>query len=103
MANPSAVVQLLRNRGHEFGPHVGDAVGLFGAIEIRHRAGPVMLDTDYEVTGQVVSVGASPRTEYVWYDTTARDASGAPVATMRMQLRWMTASSPLYGTPSAHG
>lgn len=103
VANPSAVVQLLRNRGHEFGPHVGDAVGLFGAIEIRHRAGPVMLDTDYEVTGQVVSVGASPRTEYVWYDTTARDASGAPVATMRMQLRWMTASSPLYGAPSAHG
>lgn len=97
VANPSSVVQLLRNRGDEFGPHIRAAVGLFGAIEIRHVNGPVMLDTEYEVTGQVVAVGASPRTEYVWYDTEARDEAGRVVAAMRMQLRWMTASSPLYG------
>ena len=97
IANPSAVVQLLRNRGGEFGPHVGQAVGLFGAIEIRHRAGPVFLDREYEVDGEVMAVGASPRTEFVWYDTRALDASAGVVATMRMQLRWMTASSPLYG------
>jgi hypothetical protein len=96
VANPSSVVRLLRNRGHEFGPHTRDAVGLFGAIEIRHHEGPVMLDTEYEVTGEVVAAGASPKTEYVWYDTTARDSAGRPVASMRMQLRWMTASSPLY-------
>ncbi len=96
VANPSSVVQLLRNRGHEFGPHIRDAVGLFGAIEIRHHAGPVMLDTEYEVTGEVVAAGASPKTEYVWYDTTARDPAGRAVASMRMQLRWMAASSPLY-------
>jgi hypothetical protein len=97
IANPSAVVQLLRNRGGEFGPHVAQAVGLFGAIEVRHRAGPVFLDRDYEVEGEVVSVGASPRTEFVWYDTRALDSNGGVVASMRMQLRWMTASSPLYG------
>lgn len=96
IANPSAVVQLLRNRGGEFGPHVAQAVGLFGAIEIRHGAGPVLADREYEVDGEVVAVGASPRTEYVWYDTRAVDSSGAVVASMRMQLRWMTASSPLY-------
>jgi hypothetical protein len=96
IANPSAIVQLLRNRGNEFGPHIRDAVGLFGAIEIRQHHGPVLLDTEYEVTGEVVAVGSSPRTEYVWYDTAARDHTGALVATMRMQLRWMTASSPLY-------
>jgi len=96
IANPSAVVQLLRNRGGEFGPHVAQAVGLFGAIEVRHGAGPVFLDREYAVDGEVVAVGASPRTEFVWYDTRALDASGRVVASMRMQLRWMTASSPLY-------
>lgn len=96
VANPSSVVQLLRNRGTEFGPHTRQAVGLFGAIEIRHHAGPVMLDTDYDVTGEVVAAGASPKTEYVWYDTMARDSAGRVVASMRMQLRWMTASSSLY-------
>jgi hypothetical protein len=52
------VVRLQRNRGHEFGPHIRDAVGLFGAIEIRHDEGPVMLDTEYEVTGEVVAAAA---------------------------------------------
>ena len=98
IACPSSVVQLLRNRGGEFGPHTGQAVGLYGAIEIRHHAGPVFVDREYEVAGEVVAVGASPKTEYVWYDTRAVDPGGAVVATMRMQLRWMTASSPLYGT-----
>ena len=96
VANPSALVQLLRNRGTEFGPHTAEAVGLFGAIEVRHLAGPVFLDQDYRVEGEVVAVGASPKTEYVWYDTRALDEAGRPVASMRMQLRWMTASSPLY-------
>lgn len=96
VAHPSALVQLLRNRGREFGPHTTEAVGLFGAIEIRHLAGPVFLDRDYQVEGEVVAVGSSPKTEYVWYDTRALDADDTLVASMRMQLRWMTASSPLY-------
>jgi len=96
IANPSALVQLLRNRGGEFGPHVAAAVGLFGAIEVRHHDGPVYLDREYEVTGEVVAVGASPRTEYLWYDTRALGSREQVVASMRMQLRWMTASSPLY-------
>ena len=96
VANPSSVVHLLRNGPRDFGRHIGKAVGLFGAIEIRHHAGPVFLDTPYQVTGQIVALGSSPRTEYVWYDTAAHDADGRLIATMRMQLRWMTASSPLY-------
>src|SRR5215472_13609060 len=103
IANPSAEVQLLRNRGGEFGPHVADAVGLFGAIEVRHRDGPVYLDREYEVTGEVVAVGASPRTEYVWYDTRALGSRDEVVASMRMQLRWMTASSPLYAGGAPDG
>jgi hypothetical protein len=94
-ANPSAMVQLLRNPGR-FSPNVKGAVGLFGAIEIRHHNGPIYLDTGYQVLGEVVAVGESPQTEYIWYDTRALDESGRVVASMRMQQRWMKASSPLY-------
>jgi hypothetical protein len=96
VAPPSAMVQLLRNRTGDFGSAIADAVGLFGAIEVRHHHGPVLVGTRYHVEGEVVAVGASPKTEYVWYDTRATDESGRLVATMRMQLRWMKASSPLY-------
>jgi hypothetical protein len=96
IACPSSIVQLLRNRGGEFGPHTGRAVGLYGAIEVRHHAGPLLADRAYAVEGEVVAVGVSPKTEYVWYDTRALDPDRGVVASMRMQLRWMTASSPLY-------
>lgn len=103
VANPSTMVQLLRNRAGDFGPHVAQAVGLFGAIEVRHHHGPVVFGEQYRVEGEVVVVGASPRTEFVWYDTRAHDDSGRLVASMRMQLRWMTASSPLYRDPTSAG
>jgi hypothetical protein len=96
IACPSSVVRLLRNRGGEFGPHTGRAVGLYGAIEIRHHHGPVLADREYAVEGEVVAVGVSPRTEYVWYDSRALGPDGVVTASMRMQLRWMKASSPLY-------
>ena len=97
IANPSAVVQLLwRKPTRAFAPYSGGAVGLYGAIEVRHHAGPVFLDRTYQVTGEVVAVGASPKTEYVWFDTRASDEAGTVVASMRMQLRWMKASSKAY-------
>lgn len=96
IAPPSSMVQLLRNRARDFGPQIAEAVGLFGAIEIRHHHGPVLVGQRYHVEGEVVAVGASPKTEYVWYDSRATDDAGRLVASMRMQLRWMKASSPLY-------
>ena len=96
IANPSAVVGLLWQRAtRSFGRHSDGAVGLFGAIEIRHHRGPVFVDRPYHVAGEVVAVGHSPKTEYVWFDTRASDDSGV-VASMRMQLRWMKASSKAY-------
>ena len=96
IANPSAVVALLwQGATRSFAPHSGGAVGLFGAIEVRHHRGPVFVDRIYRVEGEVVAVGASPKTEYVWFDTTASDDGGV-VASMRMQLRWMKASSRKY-------
>ena len=95
IVNPSAIVQLIRN-GDDFGPHIKDAVGLFSAIELRFHDGPLLCDTPYRVTGEIVAVGASPKTEYVWYDSRATGEDGRVAVSMRMQLRWMKASSPLY-------
>jgi len=65
------------------------AVGLFGAIDIGHANGPFLLNQDYRIRSEVVSLGQSPKTEYVWFDTTAEDTNGTLVATFRMQLRFM--------------
>jgi hypothetical protein len=96
IASPSMIVDLLwRKSTRIFGPHAGGAVGLFGSIEVRHHRGPVFMDRLYQVAGEIVAVGQSPKTEYVWFDTRASDEGGV-VASMRMQLRWMKASSSKY-------
>jgi hypothetical protein len=92
----SAIVQVIRNGPDDFGPNIKDAVGLFSAIELRFWAGPLRCGTTYQMRGEVVACGASPKTEYVWYDSRATDEAGTVVVSMRMQLRWMKASSPLY-------
>jgi len=71
-------------------------VGLFGAIEIRNVNGPLLVGAEYQVGGEVVSLGQSPKTEYFWYEAWADDASGKRIAEQRMQLRFMKASSSLY-------
>jgi len=77
----------------------GRAVGLYGAIETRHINGPVFMERDYEVAGTVLAVGATPKTEYVWYETLLREPGGRDVASMLMMLRFMKASSELWAEP----
>jgi hypothetical protein len=97
IATPAAMVQLLYSQSvGTLRAGLGPAVGLFGAIELRNINGPVIVGQDYEVTGHVVAVGQSPKTEYMWFETGASDATGKRVAEMRMLLRWMKASSPKY-------
>ena len=73
----------------------GGGVGLFGAIELAKLDGPLLQGATYSVSGQILALGQSPRTEYAWFEVTAaRD--GRDVAGMMMQLRWMKASSPAY-------
>jgi hypothetical protein len=72
-----------------------DAVGLYGAIEVRHLAGPVFRDREYEVSGRVLAIGQTPKTEYLWYESTMREGA-KDVASMLMMLRFMKASSPLW-------
>lgn len=68
----------------------------FGAIEVARHNGPFFQDQPYIVNAQVVAVGESPKTESLWFDSTARDSEGRLVATQRMMLRFMKESSPLY-------
>jgi hypothetical protein len=95
ICNPGMIVTLMFNarqpRAH------GDIVGLFGAIEVNQVNGPVFVDRDYEVSGKILALGTTPKTEYAWYETIARDpGSGRDVASMLMMLRFMKASSPLW-------
>jgi acyl dehydratase len=97
IAAPSAVVDLLYARLlNSARASMGEHVGLFGAIEIRFRSGPVLLDSRYRVTGEVVAVSQTPKTEVLWFDSRAHDTSGELVADMRMMLRQLKQSSPLY-------
>jgi hypothetical protein len=50
------------------------------------------------VTGRVAAVGESPKTEYLWFDSSAADPQGRAVASMRMLLRFMKQSSPRYSS-----
>ncbi len=77
-------------------PSVGESVGLFGAIEVGHVNGPMILNRDYHIESHVVNVGQSPKTEYLWFDSKALDVEGNEVANMRMMLRFMKASSKEY-------
>ena len=97
VASPATIVHFLyAHPARVVGRNAGKAVGLFGAIEVRHVNGPLVLDETYRVGGEVVAVGESPKTEYVWFESHADTLDGKRVAEMRMQLRWMKASSPLY-------
>ena len=96
IAPPSALIDLFANvAGAVLLPRLGEAVGMWGAMEVRHHNGPIFVDRPYEVTITVVAVGDSPKTEILWYDAAAHD-DGALVATARVLSRFVKASSPLY-------
>ena len=72
-------------------------VGLYGAIEIEHLTGPCFVEHDYEVRGQVLAVGETPKTEYIWYESVLSEPSGGlDRARMLMMLRFMKDSSPAW-------
>ena len=80
------------------GVDLGGAVGFFGATEIVLHAGPIKLATPYRKTGRVACVGASPKTEFAWFDSWLHDEAGTLVAEMRHMTRWMKASSARWAT-----
>jgi len=76
-------------------PLVGESVGLFSAIELGLENGPFRFGARYRIESEVVAVGQSPQTEFVWYDSVAFEGETV-IARMRMQSRAMKSSSPAY-------
>ncbi len=66
-------------------------VGLYGAIELSHHGHPVLIDRVYDVAGIVLAVSETPRTEVLWYESTA-SLDGEPVITMLMMSRLLRAA-----------
>ncbi len=96
IASPSTIISVLTNAaGLTLLGRIGEAVGLWGAFEIRNVHGPVFVDTDYTLTGRIVALGSSPKTENLWYDMAIHDGERT-IATMRNLTRFMKASSVLY-------
>ncbi|HEY6300846.1 MAG TPA: hypothetical protein VIW95_14490 [Candidatus Binatus sp.] len=103
IATPATMVQLLYSQSiATLRSKLGRAVGLFGAIELRNINGPVMVEHPYRVSGSIVALGQSPKTEYMWFETALNEADGKRVAEMRMLLRFMKASSPKYKDATAN-
>jgi len=99
IASPSLLVELLWGppmRGLTTAIGNSGGVGLFGAIEVAHHNGPVFQDRRYHVSARVAAVTESPKTESLWFDSSAHDDTGTLVVTQRMMLRFMKDSSPLY-------
>ena len=94
---PSLIVRIMRPAESAILPrHKNIGVGLFGAIETQHLAGPVFADTDYTCNATVLALGETPKTEYLWYETVLTSVDGRDVAGMLMMLRFMKASSSLW-------
>jgi hypothetical protein len=77
----------------------GEFVGMYGAIEVRYLNGPLFLDREYTITGRVLDVSETPKTEVLWYTTEAREVGqkdSAPIASITMMTRLLKESSPLY-------
>ncbi|MFX1574841.1 MAG: hypothetical protein ACFFB0_19055 [Promethearchaeota archaeon] len=95
--SPTAIHYLMR-LGYELTSTTTlNAVAFYGATEIQHVNGPVKVGIPYEVSGEMICVGASPKTEYFWYDAILEEKeTGKKIAKMRHLNRYMKASSPLY-------
>ena len=65
-------------------------------MEISYTNGPFIMGEKYKIDCEVVCVGQSPKTEFVWYQQHAYNTDGDLVATLLIQSRAMKASSPLY-------
>lgn len=97
VAAPCTVMEFLWGSAMRgLGPLVEKSTGLFGAMEIGFINGPLMMNESYRIDCEVVCVGQSPKTEYVWYDANAFNAGNELVVTLRILSRAMKASSPLY-------
>jgi hypothetical protein len=92
-----ALYRLLRPRAVEEFVVDHAAVQVDGGIEVQYVQGPVLLDTEYLLEGRACAAGRTPKTEYLWFESSLSDLDdGHVVARKLMMCRWLKASSALY-------
>jgi hypothetical protein len=79
-------------------PKLPPAVGMWSALEVQFVRGPVFSDVAYTVSGTIVAINDSPKTEIVWQDLELRDIEGV-VASVRIQSRFVKSTSELWKQP----
>lgn len=96
IATPVTMFRLL-NRALVVRDQIPAAVGLYGAIEVNLRRGPLLIDHDYVAQGRLLAAGETPKSEYLWWESTLREpGSDDVVAELLMMHRWMKRSSELW-------
>lgn len=73
-------------------PHVG----LFGALEVQHLAGPLKAGVEYVAKTRILKLTESPKTENTWHEVVFSDG-GQDIARVLFYLRFLKGSSPLWG------
>lgn len=100
ICSPLTACQLLvANTTNSIAKACGPFVGMYGAIEVRHINGPLFLDVEYVISGKVIAVSETPKTEVLWFQTEARpsiDPEGPVIAEVTMMTRLLKGSSPHY-------
>lgn len=93
---PSCAVHLAHGARMAVVGSAGKSVGLFGALQVQHLAGPLRAGIDYVGRTHVYALSESPRTENVWYEVTIADREARDIARVMFFLRFMKNSSPLW-------
>jgi acyl dehydratase len=96
IANPANVPTAAGRSSGQLNLNSPGIVGMLGAQEVKHVAGPVFLDHDYVSVSELVAVGSSKRSEYAWYEARLLEKDGTLIAKTTTQMRFLKKSSPLW-------
>jgi hypothetical protein len=93
---PSQAIHLTHQvRGAALAKAANPHVGLFGALEVQHLAGPLRADVGYLARTRILKLSESPKTENAWYEVVVADG-GRDIARVLYYLRFLKGSSPLW-------
>ena len=93
---PSQAISLAHQaRAAAVGKAAQPHVGLFGALEVQHLAGPLKAGVDYVARTKILKLTESPRTENTWHEVVFGQ-DGRDVARVLFYLRFLKSSSPLW-------
>jgi hypothetical protein len=87
IANPANVPTAAGRSSGQLNLNSEGIVGMLGAQEVKH---------EYVSESELVAIGSSKRSEYVWYEARLLEPDGTLVAKTTTQMRFLKKSSPLW-------